>query len=219
MDSANGKLGALRELNFEFQDSVMDEFNRFTLQMGHVIDVERVLNYLEPTPEDLALLKPFHDYIKLSQFIFNLLINKMVVFSYQPNAIPFKYLPKKQLINVSDLIGETLSQLKQQFAECREFQSSPDYVQTAQNLQDKKIALIVQIGKLKDFAREQATHDKEATEKIKNTVFPRIAKICSEMYETISTFDSTNNKCMAAVDKVVDSQKDFTTLVGLAYLL
>lgn len=219
MDAANLKLAAIKEYNADLQDFVMDEFSRFTLQMGYVIDMGRLMSHFNFTDDELVQLKPFYNYVMLSQDHCNSLINEMIIFSYQPRCIPFKYLQEKQLTSVSNLIGEAHSQVKQKFAEAQEFKSSSDYMETSQTLQENRIALIAQIDKLKDFVRENGIRDEEATEKLKSTVFPQIANICSQMFETISTFNINNNKLLATIDEVVKFQKDLTTKISLANFL
>lgn len=217
MDATNTILTAMKEKNFDFQDCTMDEFNRFFLPMGYVIDMGRLMSHFNLTDDELAQFKPFYSYIKTSQDIFNSLINDMEVFSWEPNNIPFKYLPEKQMAKVSDLIRNAYSLVKQSLAEIQEFKANSDYAHTSQSLQDNKVALIVQINKLKDFVREHGTRDAEATEKIKTTVFPRIAELCGQMYDIISKFNTDTNKFLDAVHKVVENQKDLTNEIGLAY--
>lgn len=206
----------------KLQNDVIDEFSRFTLPMNDVIEFGQLILELQLSPEELAQLNPFYDYVTLSQDVFNSLnslINEMIVFNYSPMDILYKNLPENLMQSLSDLLGEALSQSKQKFAETKEFKASADYEQLSKLLENSKDSLVAEISMLKDEIAKDGPRDDDAiNERFKITVLDSIARTSGGMIEAILTFNRNNNKFLESIYEIVSSQKDLSTKIALAYI-
>lgn len=202
----------------KLQDFVMDEFSRFTLTMNYVINFGRLIPALSLTKDELAQLKPFYDYVMLTQDYYNNLINEMIIFSYSPRDILYKNLPAENLKSLRDLLGQALSQSKQKLAETQDFKTNPDYNQLSQTLEDNRDSLVAQICEIKKSVMKDGPRDEKVINELKTTVLGSIAKTSGQMFETISIFNRNNNKFLESVYEIVPAQKDLSTKIALSYI-